>query len=127
MNTRWHLQLIQHFHVKSVGLLWRISLGAVGLFDGDDGYLFAQDFERNLFYKETHGFRSAAQCIPDQKAYGDWQKYFAKTCPHTKTSGVTTVVHVVSGSGHYVEPGITRPVQIDRQVRIGLIVIPKAF
>ncbi len=71
MNARWHLQLVHDFHVKSVSLLWRISLGAIGLLDCDDGYLFAQDFERNLLYEETHGFRGAAHCIPDQKAYGD--------------------------------------------------------
>ena len=70
MNARWHLQLVHHFDVKSVGLLWRISLRAIGLLDCDDGYLFAQDFERNLLYEEAHGFRGAAQCIPDQKAYG---------------------------------------------------------
>jgi hypothetical protein len=96
--------------VKSIGFLWRISLGAVGLFDGDDGYLFSQDFERNLFHKETHGFRSAAQCIPDKKADGYWQKYFVRTFPHTTATGASTVVHVVSGLGRYVEPGITRAV-----------------
>src|SRR4029077_10282280 len=56
MNARWHLQLVNDLHVKSVILFWRISVRAIRLLDSDNGYLFAQDFERNLFYKETHGF-----------------------------------------------------------------------
>jgi hypothetical protein len=72
MNARWYLQLVHNFDVKSVGLFWRISLCAIGLLDCDDSKLFAQDFEWNLLYKKTHGFRSAAQCIPDQKACGYW-------------------------------------------------------
>ena len=51
MKARWYLQLVHDFDVKPVALLWRISLGAVGLFDGDDGYLLTQDFERNLLYE----------------------------------------------------------------------------
>ena len=90
MNARWHLQLVYNFRVKSVSLLWRISLRAIGLLDCDDGYLFAQNFKRNLLYEETHGFRGAAQCIPDQKAYDYWQKYFANAFLHTKTTGVST-------------------------------------
>ena len=56
MNGRWHLKLVHDFHVKSVVLFRRISLRAIGLFDSHDGHLFAQDFERNLLYEETHGF-----------------------------------------------------------------------
>ena len=60
MNARWHLQLVHHFDVKSVGLLRRKSLGAICLLDCDNGQLFAQDFERNLLYEEAHRFRSTA-------------------------------------------------------------------
>src|SRR5215469_1555147 len=69
MNARWHLQLVHHFHVKSVGLLRRKSLGAICLLYCDNSQFFAQDFERNLLYEEVHRFRSSAQRIPDQKAY----------------------------------------------------------
>ena len=64
MKARWYLQLVHDFDVKPVALLWRISLGAVGLFDGDDGYLLTEDFERNILCKETHGFWGTAQCFP---------------------------------------------------------------
>ena len=40
--------------MKSFILFWRIPVRAIGLLDSDDDYLFAQDFERNLFYKEPH-------------------------------------------------------------------------
>jgi len=90
MNARWHLQLVHDLHMKSFILFWRIPVRAIGLLDSDDGYLLTQDFERNLLYEETHGFRSAAPCTPDQKAYGYWQKYFAKTFLHTKATGVNT-------------------------------------
>src|SRR5262249_26746835 len=69
MKARRHLQLVDDFNVKSVSLFWTISLGAIGLLYRDDSYLFAQSLEGNFLYEETHRFRSAAQCIPDQKAY----------------------------------------------------------
>jgi hypothetical protein len=56
MNGGWHLKLVHNFHVKSVVLFRRISLRAIGLFDSNDGYLFAKDFERNFLHEETHGF-----------------------------------------------------------------------
>ena len=65
-------KLVHNFHVKSVVFLWRVSLGAVGLFDGDDGYLLTQDFQRNLLNEETHGFWGTAQCLPSQKACESW-------------------------------------------------------
>ncbi|HMH00514.1 MAG TPA: hypothetical protein VK555_03825 [Terriglobales bacterium] len=40
--------------MKSVILFWRIPVRAIGLLDCDDGYLFAQDFERNLFHEEPN-------------------------------------------------------------------------
>ena len=64
MKARWYLQLVYDFDVKPFALLWRISLGAVGLFDGDGCYLLTQDFERNLLYEEPHGFWGTAQCFP---------------------------------------------------------------
>ena len=72
MNARWHLQLVDDLDMKSVLLFWRVPVRAIGLLDCDDGYVFAQDFEWNLLDKETHGFRGAAQCMPDQKAYAYW-------------------------------------------------------
>ena len=54
MNARWHLQLVHDLHMKSVILFWRIPVGAIGLLDSDNGYFFAQDFERNLLYEEPH-------------------------------------------------------------------------
>src|SRR5215468_6207946 len=94
MNARRYLQLVHHFHVKSVGLLRRKSLGAICLLDCDNGQLFAQDFERNLLYEEAHRFRSSAQRISDQKAYGYRQKYFCNAFLHNSVIGVSTVVHV---------------------------------
>ena len=54
MNARWHLQLVHDLHMKSVILFWRIPVRAIGLLDCDNGYIFAQDFERNLFHEELH-------------------------------------------------------------------------
>jgi len=65
MNTRWHLQLVHDLHMKSVILFWRIAVRAIGLLDSDDGYFFAQDFERNLFHEEPHALRSTDRCIPN--------------------------------------------------------------
>ncbi len=65
MNARWHFQLVHDFDVKSVVLLWGISVRAVGLLDSDNGYLFTHDFEWDLSYEEPHALRTVDSCIPN--------------------------------------------------------------
>ena len=57
-------KLVYDFHMKSVRLFWRVSLRAIGLFDGDDGHLFAQNLEWNLFDKQTNRLGAGSQMRP---------------------------------------------------------------
>ena len=46
MYARWNSKLVYNLHVKSVRLFRRVSMRPVGLFDCDDGHLFAQDLDK---------------------------------------------------------------------------------